>query len=1266
MPRRRTRGGRTGLAGFVVLASLLAVVGTARAATSYVQVGEVPGFEPVVGGVAVDNSSGDFYVADGARAVVDKYDASGAFVSSFGEPGSGEGQFGQGFFSGPAGVAVDQSNGNVYVVDRVNDRIERFDSSGKFLSQFDGSATPAGSFSFPSSVAVDPTDGDVYVVDNGNDVVDKFDSSGTVVTAFGTNGSLGGPPGSGFEFPGTIEPSAGLAVDSSGRLYVGDPRNEVVDEFNSAGEYEGKLGAGTLSMPSALTVDSSNDVFVADSSSQSIVELDAAGTRLLSFPANMPGSPHGVAVAGDASHVYLSVLGPGFFENGQVLIFARVTVPDVSTTPALEVQQTSARLEGTVNPDGVQLTDCDFAYTDQADFETNGYSGPDSKTSPCVPDAASMPPDSSDHTVTADVTGLSPNTTYHFRLVAANASGSNQSEDRTFTTQGPPVITSTSVSDVTATEAVLNGQINPEHFDTSYHFEYGTTAAYGASAPVPDADLGVTSLEQRVRVPITGLTPDTTYHFRLVAHSAQGTTDGPDRTFTTYAGPVTSSGCPNERLREENNSTALPDCRAYELVTPNEKDGNEIGVPKDEVQAAVAANGQIVYATDSLSGFGDATNGLGGQFLATRASSGWESTSVLLPTVEHPELFDLDNPVGASSDFSRIFYQTSAALDPRDQNGVTDVYAHNADGSVSWISQGGATATAPIASEFEGTSSDGTHALFQTKQSLTQASQPLVAGAELYDRVGETTVPVGLRSDGSLTSACGAIAGSGARSAAPGEASHTNWHAISSDGSRIFFESPDPNGNGDASCSPQRGGGQPVELYLRQDAATTEVSLSRRTGSVGSPAPDGVTYQGASTAGSRVLFTSPDLLTDDAELQPGELEALYAYDLASAKLTFVAAGSPLFAQDGRPMISDDGSHVYLLGSVPGSGPAGENLYLWDEGAITYISSVPTENNEDDVGLDARVASDGSALVFTSASNLTDYDSHGHTEIYLYRVGGGGVVCISCDRTNSIVPSAELAPSLDAHGGGLDSFNQSITSDGAMVFFQTPTPLAASDTNLGANPSCRVTSRGDVPTTGCDVYEWKEGSVRLLSSGTGGSSRLVGVSSDGTDVIINTGNELTPQDHDGGYGNLFDARVDGGFPVAAERVPCGGESCRPPGTKSATEQLPGSLTFLGPGNAGPTAPAGGHVTVIHKRAKGRSLVLTVSIPTSGRLTITGAGLRKVSRSISKPGAYRLVVPLTKPESHLLRRRRKLTLRASVTFVPVAGRPSSMAVSVTVKA
>jgi len=142
--------------------------------------------------------------------------------------------------------------------------------------------------------------------------------------------------------------------------------------------------------------------------------------------------------------------------------------------------------------------------------------------------------------LSAEVTGLSPSTTYHFRIVAANASGTTDGADQTFTTQPPPPsVTTGQANPVSQTTATVAGGVDPHGLATTYHFDYGTTSSYGSSTG--GASGGSGSGSESVSANVGGLMPSTMYHFRLVATNASGTTDGSDQTFTTQAAPPSAT-----------------------------------------------------------------------------------------------------------------------------------------------------------------------------------------------------------------------------------------------------------------------------------------------------------------------------------------------------------------------------------------------------------------------------------------------------------------------------------------------------------------------------------------------------------------------------------------------------------------------------------------------------------------------------------------------------------------------------------------------------
>ncbi|HET9152741.1 MAG TPA: plastocyanin/azurin family copper-binding protein [Solirubrobacterales bacterium] len=195
--------------------------------------------------------------------------------------------------------------------------------------------------------------------------------------------------------------------------------------------------------------------------------------------------------------------------------------PVVSTGSATAVSETEATLNGTVNP-SEQETSYFFEYGPTAAYGQ--------KTAPASAGSGTAPVPKS-----ATVSGLSPATTYHFRLVAENAIGTTFGSDRTFSTTGPPSATTnpaTAVSDVGAT---LNGTIDPNGFQTTYFFNYGRTTAYGLKTAPSAAGNGTG--DSFVSAPLAGLSPETTYHFQLMAESPAGTTSGADMAFTTTAVP---------------------------------------------------------------------------------------------------------------------------------------------------------------------------------------------------------------------------------------------------------------------------------------------------------------------------------------------------------------------------------------------------------------------------------------------------------------------------------------------------------------------------------------------------------------------------------------------------------------------------------------------------------------------------------------------------------------------------------------------------------
>ena len=629
---------------------------------------------------------------------------------------------------------------------------------------------------------------------------------------------------------------------------------------------------------------------------------------------------------------------------------------------------------------------------------------------------------------------------------------------------------------------------------------------------------------------------------------------------------LAAESCPNEQLRAENNSTQLPDCRAYELVTPVEKLGHSVQVAtsQEELGAVVSPDGLHVFFT-SNGAYGDQLSGLAGVFQATRSPAGWLSTTVApIYNAEHPGFGEINEygPKGAPLDLSTFFYKRNErgvfveeGGEPHEQIFHGTVYARYPGGEFANISQ-----NSTGQSTYVGSSADGSHVILEMAPLVTEVGGQTGGVESLFDSTGGHVFPVGVGNDGLPASTCGSIlAGTYSPEEFPTNASIIGSpgkfvSAVSGDGSTVFFESPDPRGgvwSSDPNCA--RAG----ELYLRQNnATTTEVSLSQKTGSVGSPAPNGAEFEGAAADASRVFFHSRDQLTNDAAASEG---GLYEYDVATRTLTFIAREAEVLGNPGNhtltmpPQISSDGTHVYFYGTVPGNGPSGRNLYLWDDGRISFIvraGGVPIPLSE--------TSADGSTLAFMTTANLTAYDSGGQPEIYVYEASGGTLACISCDP-NGAPPVGQ--PQL--YGRTFPQSQQevrdsplvplhSVTSDGSRVFFDSPDPLLPGATNGLYN-----------------VYEYQNGGLQLLSDGNGPyESRLAGASSDGTDVIIGTYDSLVPQDQGSNNGNLYDVRVGGGLPAPVTPLGCA-EACQ--GQPAAPPVLPSAASASYPGGENLVSP-----------------------------------------------------------------------------------------------
>jgi DNA-binding beta-propeller fold protein YncE len=420
-------------------------------------------------------------------------------ISSFGTPGSGAGQF-----QTPVGVAIQQTSGNVFVADAGNARVEKFDAQGNFLAAFgwgvrDGKAqsevctrncqagipgSGPGQFSSPTSIATAPS-GKVYVGDAGNNVVLKFDTDGSF------NSTIDGTTTP----QGHFQSLAGISVDQNGNLWTADASTNNIDEFNAKGAFV-RQWTDTHGPPSAIAVDSANGavyVMISFPSAPGLLvssfpiterwtltgqpqgEIDrpivfgsatgfdgaATGSALALDPAtgnlyvDHNGSSHADVAVYDRNGVQVDDLSLPSTSNSEGLAFrpsgpgnpasdlylsdasaSNVTIyapqtaagaPLVNSESATQTGRTTATLAAGIVPLGNDTT-CTFQFVDNADFQASGYSNATSVA--CTP--ADLGAGFTYQAPSADLSGLTTGTIYHFRVVATSSAGTSTGADQEF------------------------------------------------------------------------------------------------------------------------------------------------------------------------------------------------------------------------------------------------------------------------------------------------------------------------------------------------------------------------------------------------------------------------------------------------------------------------------------------------------------------------------------------------------------------------------------------------------------------------------------------------------------------------------------------------------------------------------------------------------------------------------------------------------------------------------------------------------------------
>jgi NHL repeat len=1163
--------------------------------------------------IAADSSTGNVYVVDTENLRVDEFTAWGEFVKAWGwgvadgadelqtcGPGAipsptacqkGLEGVGAGQFLDATGITVD-SSGDIYVSEKEgctegqglacesqNFRVQKFDPEGKFLLMIGGDVNKTKSTEVGSSQA----ERNVCTAASGNEC--GAGKSGTGQSEFSDRYSTGA-----------------IATGPSGTVFVGDTGR--IQEFEAGGGFKSQIlleGQFATDAVGSLAVGGSGDLYLT-------LLIPGPSGRLESYVLKL--SPTG------------ALLFTFAFDAGKYSGSPETEYPQALTVDA--AGDLYVALEKAAFEKGV------FSYREIVEFG---------------PDDSSLIPVGSGFAVTE---GFVENVPVIFGLASdtvTEAGGVDiYSVDSSFLSTsyvrayGPapvkwtppkhaPEIKSQYAVSVGADGAALGAQINPRFWaDTSYYVEYGTgkCGEGGCSERLPvlgGAKLGAGEVGSAVAtkpVTLSGLSPGATYHYRFVAASSGGGpsvgagAEGVEATFTTPVSSVEpNTNCPNQVFRV-GASAALSDCRAYEMVSPIDKNNTDI-VSLINISSDPATLDQSAFSGEKLAyttsqGFGDAQGTpYVSQYIASRGPEGWQSDGITprqgLSRVPVNRRIDIEfRDFTADLCSSVLVSSTVPVLAPGAAEGFFNLYRHQNCGED--VGYETLTTFAPPPNtnpeyyepDVQGVSADGSCTVFRAEAPLTPEAS-LGQSAQLYESCGGrlhllSVLPNGKAntqgsSAGTLNDNVGGFI----------PRSGTLAGAVSTDGSRIYWTAP---GNGAG------------KLYLRENATQEQsevsagectepekactVAISNRPAHFWSASPDG----------SKVLYTVEE--SGRSELYESELED------SSAKSTLIAG-----KLKGVLGAGEDASDVYFVSEevLTGVNAQGQspvvgtpNAYLFDtsrSGADRYrfIGTLSvgdaTEHtsgssaagdlspvNFEPVKKTARVSADGLDVVFMSKARLTGYDNtdlqsgEADAEVYLYDAsadnGEGLLSCVSCNPTGQR-PAGRNVP---YEGGPSGTWAAAllplaetelyaprvISEDGGRVFFDSYEALVSRDTD-GKE----------------DVYEWErpgagdcseaspafnaanDGCVSLISSGESSTdSEFVDASADGHDVFFATAASLVPQDP--GLIDIYDARVDGGFPAPpGQHSSCEGEACQsaPSPPKDAT---PASASFSGPGNLMP--------------------------------------------------------------------------------------------------
>jgi len=616
--------------------------------------------------------------------------------------------------------------------------------------------------------------------------------------------------------------------------------------------------------------------------------------------------------------------------------------------------------------------------------------------------------------------------------------------------------------------------------------------------------------------------------------------------FSGAATVSADSACPNEAIREAQHAGVLPDCRAWEMVSPLDKNNGDIVADGLTTTAAKDGNAVAFNARTGFAGaIGAAVQGQV-QYVARRGAGGW-STLAITPTAAPEDLQTFFSPTHLGIFSTDLRTAVLDAYDLPDATGdlplrinlytedtatreLTTVTHSETSQAFPWYIQMFGFPEGPTA----GVSDDAKHIPFVAEIPLLPSVEngPSSSAPNIYQWDNGTLSLAGILPDGSIPPE-----GSGA--------AFPNYRRdISADGSRLLFmASPTP--------------GAQRQLYQRIDGSRTALISESENPSL-TEEPQNVVLQAATPDGRNVFFvTDSPLLEEDTAPGPDVYRWTDGPDPAHERNLTLITNTGEYIQHitvggGLVGSSDDGEVVYLQSQ-------GNKLQVWNHGTLRTISEDVIKNPQPPYQLSAtvsqpgfgRVAPDGSEVAFITESTrgldgihaLTGQVTNGHFELYIYRLKTDQLVCASCPQQGPATADVRVGPSSNASGEpNVTSTNvfvenqmsrpEFLAEDGR-VFFSTPEALVPEDTN---------------GTLDAYQYDPETEKVSLLSSGRGSEpSAFLDASASGNDVFIATRTRLSGWDTDN-LVDVYDVRTDGGFDEPERKpAPCSGEGCQPPGT-----------------------------------------------------------------------------------------------------------------------